>query len=162
MYREWGLIMSNGEKLTKGFAFNDWKLNWLVVGEHGGIHVHCCSNDFSSGGIEIHSNVPRHDGQSPSECNCWLTGAPCFHDGSSLQWSEYWSRMARMYLFEDRGNWRCPQIEWWDLLASEYASRFDTPAFVDAEESPKRWDAVQAERVRAAAASLSVCVGSGV
>ena len=75
---------------------------YSVVGAPGGVHLHI--TDYGdewveeygyrySGGIEIHYRQPpeymRDD--APSHDNCWLLNAPCWHDGSSLQVTEYWA-----------------------------------------------------------------------
>ena len=75
---------------------------WSVV--CGGGALHLWINDMGEkfghdhpgqryhGGLEIHYRTPpgymRHD--APSQDECWLLHAPCWHDGSSLQASETW------------------------------------------------------------------------
>jgi hypothetical protein len=68
---------------------------WSLRGERGGIHVNAWPSSTPSfgcewsGGIEGHSPVPReYDRGTPSHEHCWLLGGPCWHDGSSLQFSE--------------------------------------------------------------------------
>lgn len=64
---------------------------WTLIGDRGGIHVDAweSSSNFRDdrwmGGIEAHA--PTGDGK-PSHEHCWLIGKPCWHDGSSLQFSE--------------------------------------------------------------------------
>jgi hypothetical protein len=136
------------ELLRKVTAARGSELDWCVVGERGAIHVHCDIADFSNGGIEIHSVSPLFEGhRSHNSSNCWLIGCQCYHDGSSLQWSESISRWASIYLFDQRAS------NWWSFLANEYASRFGVKAHVD-----DRWpiyaERLNSERVRLAAASL--------
>lgn len=68
---------------------------WSVVGPCGGIHIWGQFIEESSfgekcyGGIEIHSNNPLYgDEDEPSQKDCWLIKGPCWHDGSSLYFSE--------------------------------------------------------------------------
>lgn len=68
---------------------------WGLIGNRGGIHVHAWESSSSwrderwMGGIERHSATRRdYDSESPSHDHCWLIGKPCWHDGSSLQFSE--------------------------------------------------------------------------
>ena len=81
---------------------------WSVEGANGGIHLHITdlgekiTNERYSGGIEYHYRTPpdymKED--APSHHNCFLLGGPCWHDGSSLQASEYWVPLWEM----DQGN----------------------------------------------------------
>lgn len=142
-------VMSDSEKLTKVYSHCNTGLAWAVFGEHGGIHLHCSAGDFSSGGIEIHSRTPLHDGHKPhGHTNCWLIGCPCYHDGSSLQWSERLVRYAEMYLFSER------QRGWWEMIAYEYASRFKTKAHVDCAEYAVTAEELAASRLLLAASQL--------
>jgi len=45
-----------------------------------------------TGGIEIHYRIPPDymRDQPPTHDDCFLLKAPCWHDGSSLQASEFW------------------------------------------------------------------------
>lgn len=71
---------------------------WSLVGERGGIHVNawltpplkgCFAEHRWLGGIEGHSPIPReYESETPSHEHCWLIEGPCWHDGSSLQFSE--------------------------------------------------------------------------
>jgi len=72
---------------------------WTVVGDNGGVHIWAEPHreEFAEkwgerfyGGVEIHSKVNIHsygDGK-PDHEECWLLGGPCYHDGSSLFFSE--------------------------------------------------------------------------
>lgn len=69
---------------------------WSLVNEHGGIHVHAALSEFRGehswiGGIECHwASAPDFmNPEKPSHEHCWLLGKPCWHDGSSLYFSEY-------------------------------------------------------------------------
>jgi len=71
---------------------------WSLVGERGGIHVNAWlappikgyyAEHRWLGGIEGHSPIPReYESETPSHEHCWLIDGPCWHDGSSLQFSE--------------------------------------------------------------------------
>lgn len=74
---------------------------WSLKNENGGIHVHCWIVDYPGpalgpsewlGGIECHwAKKPPSYGDwfsSPSHEHCWLLEGPCWHDGSSLYFSE--------------------------------------------------------------------------
>lgn len=67
--------------------------HWSVVGPDGGIHIHGARSEFFggrwSGGVEMHRRAPgEYEGQEPSHTECWLLKAPCWHDGTSLYFSE--------------------------------------------------------------------------
>lgn len=74
---------------------------WSVRGPGGGIHIWanrrtepCPWNGaLYVGGIEVHSPVQMYDTQSPTPEPCWLIGVPCYHDGSSLYFSENIARL---------------------------------------------------------------------
>ena len=69
---------------------------WSIKGDRGGIHVNAWWSDFGGrsdhwiGGVEGHSPVPQEysPDSPPSQEHCWLLEKPCWHDGSSLQFSE--------------------------------------------------------------------------
>lgn len=67
---------------------------WSLNGPRGGIHVAAWESsgwrdEHWMGGIEGHSPTPReYESEKPSHEHCWLIGKPCWHDGSSLQFSE--------------------------------------------------------------------------
>lgn len=68
---------------------------WSVANELGGIHIHAMLSDFQGrrewiGGIECHwAAAPDYmNPEKPSHEHCWLLGKPCWHDGSSLYFSE--------------------------------------------------------------------------
>lgn len=68
---------------------------WGLTGSRGGIHVDAWETTSGwrderwQGGIEGHSATRReYDSEKPSHEHCWLIGKPCWHDGSSLQFSE--------------------------------------------------------------------------
>lgn len=73
---------------------------WTAVGENGGVHIWACEYRPESmliswpekfyGGVEIHSKTRLYDfgDDKPSHDECWLLGCPCYHDGSSLYFSE--------------------------------------------------------------------------
>ncbi len=68
---------------------------WVLTGPAGGIHVDAWETDSSwrdehwMGGIECHSpSRPEYGTEKPSHQHCWVIHKPCWHDGSSLQFSE--------------------------------------------------------------------------
>lgn len=74
---------------------------WSVVARHIGMHLHICDygetdekklGERYSGGIEIHYRQPPDymKDEAPSNDNCWLLKAPCWHDGSSMQVTDTW------------------------------------------------------------------------
>jgi hypothetical protein len=71
--------------------------DWIVTGEHGAINIwaenRAGAGDYGRywiGGIEGHAKkaADYQDAATPSQELCWLLLAPCWHDGSSLQFSE--------------------------------------------------------------------------
>lgn len=68
---------------------------WILSGERGAIHAHC-TRDISNyrqewlGGIECHYAEPPDymRDKEPSHELCWLIHKPCWHDGTSLGFSE--------------------------------------------------------------------------
>jgi hypothetical protein len=71
---------------------------WSVVGPAGGVHIWAAPSPWKPGdrfygqemfygGIEVHSRTPMY-GDHASQDECWLIGGPCWHDGSSLYFSE--------------------------------------------------------------------------
>lgn len=68
---------------------------WSAKNEKGGVHIWAVRHKDKRmgerywGGIEVHSPTPMHEGQDePHNDPCWLLEGPCYHDGSSLQFSE--------------------------------------------------------------------------
>jgi hypothetical protein len=69
--------------------------DWIASGEYGaiGIWAEPSTPGYGErwyGGVEGHSRTPAEyqDAAKPSQELCWLLLAPCWHDGSSLQFSE--------------------------------------------------------------------------
>ncbi len=72
---------------------------WTAIGDNGGVHIWAAPSPHMGGrswpekffgGIEIHSKTRMYtfgDGK-PDQEKCWLIGCPCYHDGSSLYFSE--------------------------------------------------------------------------
>lgn len=87
-----------GYKVEPGFndlPFHTW---WIKDGD-GGVHVWARQAKLENwptewiGGVEVHYAVPPSgDGwfkrNEPSHAECWLIDGPCWHDGSSLYFSE--------------------------------------------------------------------------
>ena len=67
---------------------------WTVIGRHLAIHLHISElkDHGPSGGIEYHYREPPEHmkDDAPSQDRCWLLKAPCWHDGSSMQVTDYW------------------------------------------------------------------------
>jgi hypothetical protein len=73
---------------------------WSVVGPKGAVHVWARANhdewiaEFGEhwiGGVERHSPVPVYsfnDPDKPDHPDCFLLNGPCWHDGTSLYFSE--------------------------------------------------------------------------
>ena len=107
-------------------SFGD-RHTWSCVGEWGGLHVHIVDSgeeyekkygERHNGGIEIHYRAaPDYmRGDAPSQDKCWLLGCPCWHDGSSLQASEFWIP----FWVQDKDNHK----GMFNLLEGEMANRF--------------------------------------
>ena len=70
---------------------------WTLVGPLGAVHIWAApqpESPFKSGefygGVECHFPAPPSE-YSPQEapiCDCWLTGKPCWPDGSSLAFTD--------------------------------------------------------------------------
>jgi hypothetical protein len=87
------------------YRFGHPQHTWSVVGACGGLHLHIMDygadakyGEQFQGGIEIHYRQPPDYmcDQAPSHDECWLLKQPCWHDGSSLQVSEYWIPLWRV------------------------------------------------------------------
>ena len=88
-------------KYEYSYSFGQYPLHiWSCVGSKGAIHVHITDygeehalkyGEQYAGGIEFHyRHPPDYMDTAPTRNNCWLLNSPCWHDGSSLQASEYW------------------------------------------------------------------------
>lgn len=71
---------------------------WFIVGEKGGVHIWATekSKELSDrfggrfyGGIECHWRQAQHGEAEVSHDHCWLLKGPCYHDGSSLYFSDH-------------------------------------------------------------------------
>jgi hypothetical protein len=107
-------------KLTE--RFGRCTHQWTCVGRHGALHLHINegTDQFGpSGGIEIHYRAPPDymANDAPSHDECWLLKQPCWHDGSSLQASEYWIPRWMAAPHE--------HSEMFRRLEAEYRSRFE-------------------------------------
>lgn len=100
--------MSAVEELVFGYSHENGKHTWSVVGPLGGVHIWASvapeipgfyREERFYGGIEVHWRNPHYDGwhdpEKPHHDDCWLTGGPCWHDGSSLYFSEHLEPMLR-------------------------------------------------------------------
>lgn len=70
---------------------------WTLVGPKGAVHawaepasgtIRELLGEAYYGGIEIHSPKRIYGDGEPNHKDCWLLKGPCWHDGSSLQFSE--------------------------------------------------------------------------
>lgn len=69
---------------------------WSLADEKGGIHVSASLTEWQSGGREWMGGAETHYAAAPDYMNpdepshehCWVLGKPCWHDGSSLYFSE--------------------------------------------------------------------------
>ena len=67
---------------------------WALISDAGAIHIHAMLTELGGryewlGGIEVHSSTPfEYSKAEPSHDRCWLLGKPCWHDGTSLGFSE--------------------------------------------------------------------------
>lgn len=88
-----------GDDIEIGYELNGKRHVWWLRGPKGGVHVWAGENpaEFQArwgeryyGGIECHSPKPlySHSGDTPDHDHCWVLKGPCWHDGSSLQFSE--------------------------------------------------------------------------
>ena len=100
---------------------------WSIVGALAGLHVWIKDRgeEFEeqfgsrySGGIEVHYRTPPSymSDDAPTYKSCWLLGCPCWHDGSSLQTTEYW---IPAWLADPHNHDRM-----FDLLQADFESRF--------------------------------------
>jgi len=68
--------------------------SWTVIGRHLAIQLHISElkDHKPSGGIEYHYRQPPEHmkDDAPTQDQCWLLKAPCWHDGSSAQVTDYW------------------------------------------------------------------------
>ena len=121
------------DKLKRIYSFNNAKLNWAVIGERGGIQVWCLSHSIDCGGVEVHSRSALHDWSNPSHSDCWLTGGACYHDGSSL----YYTERVR-----SRVGWCWDERSFdplWRFLLVEYKRRFECEAELDETNPPEAY-----------------------
>lgn len=85
-------------KYTYESRFGHIYHNWTMVGARLGVNLHIVDMGEDakivrySGGIEFHWRSPPEymRNEVPSHKNCGVLGGPCWHDGSSMQASEFW------------------------------------------------------------------------
>lgn len=66
---------------------------WIVIARHLAVSLNISVfKDNPSGGIEYHYREPPEHmkDDAPSHNPCSILGAPCWHDGSSMQATEIW------------------------------------------------------------------------
>ena len=71
--------------------YGQWRYTYCLVGRWGAVHLHISEHGDQgavqrSAGLETHyRQPPRHmDDRPPSQDECWLLRAPCWHDGTTL------------------------------------------------------------------------------
>jgi hypothetical protein len=100
---------------------------WSVDGAAGGIHLFIWPMDIEAigyiGGIEVHwrTQPSWSNSSEPDHERCWLLDGPCWHDGSSLEATDYWIPLW----LSIRGQSNEHQIMF-DHLRGEYAERFES------------------------------------
>ncbi len=82
-------------------GFNDYPHHtWWIKGPGGGVHIWARKAPLEGwptewiGGVEVHhAHCPDSSGWfdpgAPSQPDCWLLDGPCWHDGTSLYFSEW-------------------------------------------------------------------------
>lgn len=79
---------------------------WSLKGPSGGVHVWAQFHENPTswgekcyGGCEVHYPYSpyEHSGNEPHHEKCWLLNGPCWHDGSSLYFSENIQPMVESY-----------------------------------------------------------------
>ena len=78
---------------------------WSCKGEKGGVHIWAqfteepICGEKCYGGIEVHYPFKPYDfaPDEPHHDKCWLLDGPCWHDGSSLYFSERIQPMVESY-----------------------------------------------------------------
>ncbi len=108
---------------------------WLLKGELGAIHISARLTEWQGrhdwiGGIECHNASPPEymNPDTPSHEHCWILDAPCWHDGTSLGFSE---RVAPM-LPPPYEPWKAHDMKPWHhayvtgVLVDWYCSQFQT------------------------------------
>ena len=91
-------------------GFNDIPHHtWWIKGKRGGVHIWARQSKLTNwptewiGGVEVHLASPPEDSgwfnpDEPSHADCWLLNGPCWHDGTSLYFSE---RIAPLFAWPD-------------------------------------------------------------
>ena len=73
------------------------RFTWSAVGPAGGIHIWAQTHsqdaqrtygEYFYGGVEVHFRKSPYGEEKPHNDHCWLLKGPCWHDGSSLYFSE--------------------------------------------------------------------------
>ncbi len=100
---DWTPTVAEGQVWTyqKVFRGSRWTHLWSLADKTGGIHISANVFDWSggrkewSGGCETHYvAAPDYmSAEKPSHEHCWVLGGPCWHDGSSLYFSENVAQM---------------------------------------------------------------------
>lgn len=109
-------------KYTWTHMFTSIDHTWQFRGPDGGIHfrahVAAKPGEYSdSAGLEFHHNFqPYGEPEAAHHAPCWLTGQPCWHDGTSLYASETIWPMVKAMMPDHDAIFR--------LLEGEYEEHF--------------------------------------
>ena len=110
-------------KYTWTKPFGSVQHHWELLGPNGGIHFHFTETESDSprAGLEFHHtrSANMKNDVAPDHINCFLTGEPCWHDGTSLYATEDLLPQIRPML--RGGNHK----DIFTLLEWEYNSHFD-------------------------------------
>jgi hypothetical protein len=112
---------------------------WTLSNADGAVHIHGWMHESPSygrewlGGIEIHSPKQLYGSEpaDPTQKHCWLLDGPCWHDGSSLYFSEHLAPLLERYASDDVFP---SHVHEWMLgaLLSWHRDRFARPEAEDA------------------------------
>ena len=121
-------------KIEKNLGETETYYSWYLVHKekHQGVHFHgrksnvskdrgvCLYNsyNFTAYEIEMHSPVPKYEGDRAHGAYCWVTNGDCYHDGSSLMAQE---RLGHINP-EDESDQMCI----WNVLHNFYESQFNS------------------------------------
>lgn len=81
--------------------FGSVRHSWSVLGPLGGVNFHASVNEQygDTAGLEFHHTraCQAYTSEAPHHKDCWLTGEPCWHDGTSLYATEnLWPMISAM------------------------------------------------------------------
>lgn len=116
-------------QFEKKREFNGFKLNWVLIGPKGAMHL-WVDAEMGHGGMEVHRlSPPEGDLSSCDNEKCWTHGKDCWHDGSSLYWIEKGRFIVANCLIEREDD------AIWTELKEWYAAKFPEPVTVETTEA---------------------------